>query len=196
VDSVPDIFESYEHLAKAASWAPCPKTNGIRNEENALKVMQHIKDDIIRRTKEQSGAQAMQLFLGGDCSMAPAILCALHHNYPSSKIGIIYINGDCDLSLPADLHDAGRSGILDSMVLSHYTQRAGGLESIKSAFTKSDGGPLVDASNIVLFGQDPLQPSVEHWTYLCENQFKCFFRPTVAANPIAAARSALDYLSK
>lgn len=196
VESVPDIFELNEHIANAAHWASAPKINGVRNEANTLKVMHHIKDDIIQRAKEQDRAKAIQLFLGGDCSMVPAIVSALHHNFSSSKIGIVYFDGDCDLSLPGDSHDSGRSGILDSMVLSHYTQRAGCLESIKSAFAKPDGAPLVDTSNIVLFGQDPLQPSVEHWTYLCENQFKCFFRATVAANPASTARAALDYLHK
>jgi arginase len=196
VDHVPNIFESNQELVNASCWAPSPKINGVRNEVNALKVMEHIRNDIIRRSKEHDRTEAIQLFLGGDCSMAPALLCALHHNSPASKIGIIYFDGDCDLSLPGDSHDPGRSGILDSMVMSHYTQREGCLESLKKAFAKPDGTPLVDASNIVLFGQDPLQPSVEHWVYLCEHQFKCFFRPTVAANPIATARSALDYLAK
>jgi arginase family enzyme len=157
--------------------------------------MQHIKEEIILQAKGEYRTGPVHLFLGGDCSMAPSVLCALHH-ISSSKTGIIYFDGDCDLSLPGDSHDPGRSGILDSMVLSHYTQRARCLESIRGTLAKPDGTPLVDASNIVLFGQDPLQPSVERWTYLCENQFKCFFRSTVAANPATTARAALNYLSE
>jgi arginase len=194
VDHIPDIFASNELVAKAARWAPSPKTNGIRNEANAVKVMEHIRDELIEHAQKQSRSETIQLFLGGDCSMAPSILCALHHTSPA-KIGVVYFDGDCDLSLPGDSHDPGTSSILDSMVLSHYTQREGCLQCIKDAFAKPDGTPLIDASNIVLFGQDPLQPSVEHWTYLCEKQFKCYFRSTVAANPTTTAQAALKYLS-
>jgi arginase len=194
VEHIPNIFATNEQVNNAARWAASAKSNGIRNEGNALAVMHYIKDELIQKADKQGGLGGIQLFLGGDCSIAPSILCAMQH-ISSSKIGVIYFDGDCDLSLPGDSHDPGRSGILDSMVLSHYTQRTGCLDSIKNAFAKPDGSPMVDPSNIVLYGQDPLQPSVEHWEYLCENQFKCFFRSTVAANPAATARAALKYLS-
>jgi len=37
---------------------------------------------------------------------------------------------------------------------------------------------------------------LEHWTFLCENGFKCFFRPTVAADTVGTARAALKYLKE
>jgi arginase len=151
LDHIPDIFALNELVASAARWTPSVKINGIRNEANAFKVMQHIRDEIIRLGKGHDRTETLRLFLGSDCSMAPSILSVLQQ-ISTSKIGAIYFDGDCDLSLPGDSHDPGRSGILDSMVLSYYTQRAGCLDSIKAAVPKPDGTPLVDASSIVLFG--------------------------------------------
>ena len=63
-------------------------------------------------------------------------------------------------------------------------------------FARVDGSPLITASNIVLFGFDPLQPATEHWVYLLENGFKAFTRPTVRQSPVRCAKEALKWLKE
>lgn len=188
----PSIFEhAPKDVQEATKWAPSPKGRGARNEEKTLKVLKYIREHLL--SQEQLPPSTLRIFIGGDCSIVPAIFSTLCN--ASSKAGIIYFDGDCDLTLPHQTEADGSTAILDSMVMSHYTQRDGCLESMK-VFARPDGKPLADPSNFVLFGQDPNQPSLEHWTYLCENRFKCFFRPTVAADPVKAAREAMGYLKE
>ena len=65
-----------------------------------------------------------------------------------------------------------------------------------STFVRPDGEPLINPENIVLFGFDPLQPSAEHFTYLLEQRFKSFSRPTVRADSTGSAKAALDWLKE
>ncbi|KAG8530430.1 uncharacterized protein KY384_004932 [Bacidia gigantensis] len=113
----------------------------------------------------------------------------------ATSFGLIYVDGDVDLTLPSQTSTEGSSGILDSMVMTHLTRRRGGLESMEQ-FNNPKGSPLVNPENIVLFGFDPLQPATEHWVYLLENGFKCFSRPTVEKDPIECARQAVSWLEE
>lgn len=190
VSHEPDVFRhASQDVQEARKWHPAPKVGGVRNEENTIKAMKFTRDHLLSKAK----SSALKLFIGGDCSIVPAIFSTLCTE--TSKVGLVYFDGDCDLTLPHQTDADGSTAILDSMVMSHYTQRDGCLESMK-AFARGNGEPLVDPSNIVLFGQDPEQPSIEHWTYLCENRFKCFFRPTVATDPVENARKAIRYLKE
>lgn len=191
-----DIFKSTSlDIINATKWQPAPKVHGARNEENTLQVLKYIRSTLLDRASSIVPFESMlNIFVGGDCTIAPAIYSALC-DMSALKIGIIYFDGDCDLTLPHQTDSEGSTAILDSMVMSHYTHREGCLESMKT-FSRPGGAPLVEPSNIVLLGQDPNQPSIEHWTYICENRFKCLFRPTVAANPERAAREAISYLKE
>ncbi|KAF3941551.1 Arginase-1 [Dactylella cylindrospora] len=180
-------------------WQPSPKINGVRNEANTIAVMQAITDKLANIDINSR----FPLIIGGDCSITPAILTGLLRgasrtpNDPDTppKLGIIYFDGDADLTLPSQAMADGGTGILDSMVMTHLTQRSGALSSM-AHFARPDGGPLANPNNIVLFGFDPEQLAQEHWVYLLENQYKCFTRDTVQKSPVASAQAAIDYLTK
>jgi arginase len=191
---------------EVTAWQPSSHFTGARNEDNALKVCKAIYDGLNAleaETYDWPDQDDFEIFLGGDCSITPAILAGLHKRAAKKttdapKIGVLYMDGDVDLTLPRSSNQCSQDGstlILDSMVMTHLTQRPGGCESMK-LFSKPDGTPLVDPTNIVLFGFDPLQPSPEHFAFLLDNGYKCFSRPTVRRDPVAAAKSALAWLKE
>ncbi|KAF2106954.1 hypothetical protein BDV96DRAFT_311358 [Lophiotrema nucula] len=67
------------------------------------------------------------IILGGDCSISPAIIKPLtdHLNTQNQKLGIIYFDGDVDLTLPSQTAAEGSSAILDSMTLFHANAERG-----------------------------------------------------------------------
>jgi arginase len=135
-------------LPDPVPWKPTTLRNGVKNEAASLSVMHSVESTILETPTEN-----VPLVLGGDCSSTPAVLSGLNKRHPGSKIGLIYFDGDADLTLPLKPNEdpTGFTGILDSMVLSHLTQREGSLGSMK-AFSTISGGPLVSNDNIVLFG--------------------------------------------
>ena len=199
-----DVHDGVDLLAslpkEVTAWRPASHTtHGVRNHDNALSVCHAIADSLASLPSTWPVENNINIFLGGDCSITPAILTGLHHAASPNKdpkIGILYTDGDVDLTLPSTSTEAdGSSHILDSMVLTHLTRRPGCLDSM-SPFTKPDGSPLVNAENIVLFGFDPLQPSPDHFAYLLQHQFRCFPRTAVRADPLGSARAALDWLKE
>lgn len=196
VSVVESMFGSNAELQATAAWKPSQQVNGVRNEEHTLAVLKHIKSalsskDLVDITK------TFPLFIGGDCSITPGIVSALYQVYqPDTKIGLIYFDGDVDLTIPGDAQaQVDGSGMFDSMVLTHLTLREGYLPSM-GEFTSRSGGPLIDPSNIVIYGFDPTQPQLEHWCYMLDSGFKAFTRPTVRRDPIGTAKKAVEWLEK
>lgn len=180
---------SFNALDEVQHWLPTGIVNGVRDEENTIKVIRKVAAAV----SSVDVSQRLLLVLGGDCSIEAGVLSGLNTGHLHDRIGLLYFDGDADLTLPAQPGTEGMTGILDSMVITHLTHRDGGLESMKS-FSKPDGSPLVTNENIVLFGLDPSQPSAEHWTFLAEGGFKLFSRPTVSKNPRETAAEALAWL--
>ena len=175
-------------------WAPHPLNNGVRNEKGVLEVMQDVRATLL----PVFSSDTVPVVIGGDCSITPAVLSALS-GPDSRRVGMIYFDGDVDLSLPTSENRPPDSDacVLDSMVLTHLTGRRGGLSSIRDFLHLKHEGvaeALVTASNTVLFGFDPEQPKPEHWLFLLENQFKAIGAPRVRESPVAAAAEALSWL--
>ena len=190
--SIYDRLQSDVGFARAAPWSPSPKINGVRNEVNSLAVMNRITAYL----PYAMGSDAFAMILGGDCSITPAVLSAQNSVLASGKkFGLLYIDGDADLTLPAQTDADGSTAIMDSMCITHLTGRPGGLESMR-AFAGPHGRPLVHPDNIVLFGFDPLQPATEHWVYLLEHGYKAFTRPTVQQDPVGSATKAIAWLNE
>ena len=183
---------SSKHLKQIAAWAPSPKINGVRNEDKTIQVMNAVQHHLVGRPELRD---SFPIIIGGDCSITPAVFSAQNSWHEGKKVGLLYIDGDVDLTLPSQTDTDGSSAIMDSMTITHITGRAGGLDSMRQ-FAHADGKPLVNKDNIVLFGFDPLQPSTEHWVYLLENGFKAYSRPTVRADPVARGREALEWLAE
>ena len=182
-----------KEIGNLAKWKPSEKVNGVRNLDNSLRIMQHLHQYLLSQA-DNLGA-SFPIALGGDCSITPAVLSAFYHFHQGKKVGLLYIDGDADLTLPSQTSAEGSSGILDSMNMSHLTRRDGSLKPM-SEFSRPDGSALITPDNVVLFGFDPLQPATEHWVYLVENGFKCFTRPTVQRDLVGSVRTALQYLEE
>lgn len=172
-------------------WSPHPLVNGVKNGEGVLRVMRDVRTTLLPIFSRDTIA----MVIGGDCSITPAVLSALSDS-GSKKVGLIYFDGDVDLSLPAseDRPPDSDACVLDSMVLSHLTKREGCLSSITGFLHDGAAEPLITADNIVLFGFDPEQPKPEHWLYLLENQFKAIGAPRVRKSPATTAREGLKWL--
>jgi len=196
VSVVESIFDSNPSMQAAAPWKPSPQRNGVRNEENTIAVLKHIKSTLVSKEVVDI-TKTIPIFIGGDCSITPGILSGMHQVYPKgTKIGLIYFDGDIDLTLPDDSQaQVDGSGMFDSMVMTHLTMRDGYLKSM-GEFSNANGGPLVTADNVVIYGFDPLQPKVEHWVYMLETGFKTFTRPTVQSDAVGTARKAVEWLEK
>jgi arginase len=195
VSIIESIFAPDPSLEAAATWKPNPKVDGARNEKNTLHVLRHIKAALTSKEGPIEILRCFPFFIGGDCSITPSILSAFHHVHPpETKIGLIYFDGDADLTIPSDAAaQVDGSGIFDSMVLTHLTLRDGHVPSMRE-FCTTDGRPLVTPNNIVIFGFDPIQPKLEHWVYMLENGFKAFTRPTVRKDPVGTAKKAVGWL--
>jgi arginase family enzyme len=131
--------------------------NGARNEAAAVAVCHSVKQTITNSLNDRDSESAFpfQLVLGGECLMCPAIMSAFCHRFPSKHVGLLYIDADCDLSVPGE---AGSTGNIAGMTLTHLTLRNGALESMK-AFSRPDKSTVVDGNNIVLFGLNSASPA-------------------------------------
>jgi arginase len=92
----------------------------------------------------------LPLILGGDCSIALAVVAGVRRYF--RNVGLIYLDRDADLNTPATTP----SGCLDGMVVAHLTGR-GAAELVR--FWGEP--PLVREPDLVLFGVDRLDPAEE-----------------------------------
>lgn len=183
---------SMSALDQPERWIATDIVNGVRNEMATLKVIEKVAEVIMSK----KASWGFNLVLGGDCSIEQGVVYGLTQRYPNEKIGIIYFDGDVDLSLPTTTPGtSGSTGILDSMVVTHLTQRAGGLESMKR-YCKKGGLPLVTNENVVFYGFDPDQLQTEHWIFLLEGGFKAFSRANVVRHPAHTAEEAFNWLNE
>lgn len=87
-----------DKFTAAAWWNPSPKIDGVRNESKTLTVMDRIK----KQLSLAMNSHAFPIILGGDCSITPAVLSSLSNVIPANQTyGLLYIDGDVDLTLPA-----------------------------------------------------------------------------------------------
>ena len=166
--------------------APIPR-NGVRNEDANVEVNHRVKEAVGKVL--QTEPVPFPLVVGGECNMVPAILSAYNHVLKDKKIGLLYLDGDCDLTIP---NEPGASYNLASMTFTHLTMREGALESMRP-FTRADGKGVCDPSNTVLFGLNAnLQGNTRNqMAYLFDEGYRVFTSSTVAKDPIAAAEKAL-----
>ncbi|KAF1949559.1 Arginase/deacetylase [Byssothecium circinans] len=197
-------------------WKPSSRQpNGARNEKETVEACHRVKTTITsalsdsnpRVNTREDGIQTpeFQLILSGECLYTPAILSAYAHHfnppsppctpYPQAeaKIGIIYIDADTDLHTPAD---PAATGTIASMTLTHLTLRPGALASM-TPFSLPNGSPVVDSSNIVLFGTNlhsPANQNPEHLAYLFDNGFRVITSDAVQKDAGGKAAEALRWM--
>ena len=96
------------------------------------------------------------IVLGGDCTITLGAVAGLQAAAPD-RLGLLYFDGDIDLSRP----DEPSSGVLDSMVVSHLLGRGAGALTHLGPRT-----PALDETELALFGYHPVEASAEHREWL------------------------------
>jgi arginase len=178
----------------SAGWAASNREpNGARNEVRTVAACQQVFDTITA-TLDNQPKPPFNLILGGECLYCPAILSAYwrHLEGTQRRVGIIYVDADCDLYTATD---PTGSGNIAGMTLTHMTLRYGALDSMK-AFCRPDESGVVDNSNIVLFGFNTNSEANkrDHMSYLFDNNFRVVTSQAVQRAPIDRAQAALRWM--
>ena len=171
--------------------------HGARNEAAVFEACHQVRKAVavaLAKIPRTNQSLPFQLILSGECLYCPAILSAYwqHLEGTDKRIGIIYVDADCDLATPTE---PGSTGNIAGMTLTHLTLRDGALESMK-AFSRPDGSGVVDSSNIVLFGfnVDSPVPTRQHLGYLLDNSFRVFTSQKVHGESVEEAKAALKWM--
>lgn len=180
----------------SAGWTVSTREpNGARNEVRTVEACRQVSN-IVAVTLDRQGLHAFQLILAGECLYCPAILSAYwrYLDGTSERVGMIYVDADCDLYTPTEPNSSGN---IAGMTLTHLTLRDEALNSMKS-FGRPDGSGVVDSSNIVLFGLNIDSPANkrEHLGYLFDNSFRVFTSHSVQQAPRESAHAALHWLEE
>lgn len=192
------VKEFNAFASDAVIWASSNREpNGARNEartvEACKKVSNTIKSVLDSNDEE---THPFQLILSGECLYCPAILSSYwkHLHGTGKRVGIIYVDADCDLYYP---REPNSSGTIAGMTMTHMTLRDGALESMKS-FSRPDGSGVVDNNNIVLFGLNANSEANkrDHLGYLFDNNFRVVTSASVQKSPLKSARAALEWLEE
>lgn len=171
--------------------------NGARNEAAAVGVCKAVKSTVttaLTTNTLSDGPPPFQLILGGECLMVPAIMSALTYYFSSKRVGLLYVDADCDLTYP---REPGSSGNIAGMTFTHLTLRPGALQSMHE-FSKPGGGGVVDSSNAVLFGLNSSSPANkrDHLGYLFDQNYRVITSTAIAKDAVARATDALNWLEE
>jgi arginase len=123
---------------------PDEESPRARNISGVLAALNALKPRVELAVK----AAALPLILSGDCSVALATVAGVRRYF--RNVGLIYMDRDADLNIPATTP----SGCLDGMVVSHVTGR-GAAELVR--FWSEP--PLVRDPDVALFGVARLDPA-------------------------------------
>ncbi|QKW25093.1 arginase family protein [Streptomyces seoulensis] len=132
-------------------------------------------------------AGALPLVMGGDCTVTLGVVAAQVARRP--RTGLLYFDGDLDLSVP----ETTRSGVLDTMVLSHLLG-----EGAPELYRAGPRTPLLPASAIVAFGHEPAElgaPARERMARHGLRAHPCTEITAPGADPVSAARAAREELT-
>jgi arginase family enzyme len=186
-DALPDGPKSWNFGASFSS-------HGVRNEDENVKVNHKVKAAVSEAIGGGTSAPPFQFIVGGECNIVPAIMSGLWEKLTPKRVGLLYVDGDCDLTLPSD---PGSSGNLASMTFTHLAMLPGALESMQP-FARPDGSGVVDSSNSVIFGlNSALQGNTRsQMGYLMDEGYRVFTSAAVAKDPSLRAKQALRYLEE
>lgn len=113
-----------------------------QNLERVVGVAQRVAD----RVETAVSRGLIPLVLGGDCTITLGVIAGVQRRQPD--LGLIYFDGDADLTTPDNSH----SGIFDGMGMAHILgEGAALLARIGSRF------PLLEQEKVVLFGFHPFE---------------------------------------
>jgi arginase len=161
----------------AAPFRPVPPVDGLRDVERVVAVAQRVAGEVAAIRADGR----LPLVLGGDCTITLGVLAG------SGEIGLVYFDGDADLTTP----ERSVSAVADTMGMTHML--GGGsprLARLGSRF------PLLAPDHVVLFGFDPAELDTGEWTELVSRHLYAAPAPAVRADPGGQARAARAYLSR
>jgi len=111
---------------------------------------------LVDRVAEIARGGRVPLVLGGDCTITLGVVAGLQAAAPD-RLGLLYFDGDADLSRP----DEPSSGVLDSMGVSHLLGRgAAALTGLGPRI------PALDEAELALFGYHPAELTPAHVGWL------------------------------
>ena len=175
-----------------ASFAPY----GIRDEDRNIMVCHEVKNAVSEALKKGHNASntPFSIVVGGGCEIAPAVMSAFWTDLSPQRIGLLYIDADCDLTT---VGEPGSSGNIASMTMTNLMMKEGSLESMK-AFTIPDGTGVVDNSNAVIFGINSENQSNKRSQlgYFFDEGYRIVTSAAIAKDPVRRAKQALEWLEE
>lgn len=187
--------EEHHALSRPAQYSISDLTTGsIRAHDLNISVCTSVYDTLTTNLIHNTAtAPPFQLLLGGECSTTPAILSALSHHSPHTRIGLLYIDADLDLTSPTD---ADSMGYFAGMTTTHLLRLPGMLNAM-ARFSSADGGAVCDETNMVFFGTNLSHPGNknEHVTFLADRGFEVVSSADVVRDAEGAAYRALASLT-
>jgi len=161
----------------AAPFRPVTPVDGLRDVERVVAVAQQVAGEVTAIR----AAGRLPLVLGGDCTITLGVLAGF------GEAGLVYFDGDADLSLP----EHSDSAVADTMGMTHLL--GGGSPRLAGLGSRC---PLLRPEQVVLFGFDPAELDTRQWTELVSRHLDAAPAPAVRADPAGQARAARAYLSR
>jgi len=125
-----------------ARFTPDGANRKRQSQSRVVKVARQVAEIVARAVERE----LVPLVLGGDCTVTIGVVAGLLRHQPD--LGLIYFDGDADLTTPETTH----SGIFDSMGVSHLIGNGDPeLAHVGIRF------PLLQQDRIVLFGFHPYE---------------------------------------
>ena len=160
----------------ATPFGPMEPVGGLRDLDRVVTVASAVAE----RVAAIRAAGRLPLVLGGDCTISLGAMAGF------GRGGLVYFDGDADLSTP----DNTGSAVADTMGMAHLL--GGGSPRLARLGSRY---PLVADDEVVLFGFDPGELDTAQWTELASRHLYAAPAPAVRAGPAAAAAAARAYLA-
>jgi arginase len=153
---------------------------GIRDLDRVAAIVASTAD----RVAEIRAAGLAPLVLGGDCTITLGVVAGLARH---DDVGLVYFDGDADLSVPEDKE----SGVADTMGMTHLL--GGGADELSGFGPRR---PLVGPDQVELFGFDPGELDTGQWSRLTSRGLHATPAPAVREDPAGHAAAALGRLEQ
>jgi arginase len=164
----------------AARHRPVRPVDGTRD----LARVAAIAGQTAERVSEIRAAGLTPLVVGGDCTITLGVIAGLARH---EDVGLVYFDGDADLSTP----QTTTSAVLDTMGMTHLL--GGGTPEL-SAFGPRQ--PLVRNDQVELFGFDPGELDTRQWATLVSRHLNATPATAVRQDPAGHAAAALRRLAE
>ena len=159
---------------------PQPRVDGVRD----LGRVSTIVGQTAERVSEIRAAGLVPLIIGGDCTITLGVVGGVAGR---EDAGLIYFDGDADLSLPA----TNGSGVLDTMGMTHLLG-----DGVAALSRSGPRFPLLRPGQVELFGFDPGELDTGEWTRLTGLGLHAAPAASVRQDPHGRAAAALSRLER